>query len=545
MNPIRTFLYGIPAALLLLLAVSFWSTKHLAAKKKNEMSLGLNAEPATLNPLQQPDLASGAVMSMLYNGLLKQNENLELVGDLAQEWSISQATTTPIITFKLRHDVRWHDGRPFTARDVIFTYHAIMDNRLVSPLRSDFEKIASLEAPDDWQILVHYRVPFSPALLSWTTAILPAHLLEGINPIDWAGSFNRHPVGTGPFKFDTWKSNEYIRLKRNDAYFLGKPWLDSMVFHIFPDALTMRLAFETNQIDFWDAPPSAIKSFSNNPSYELLDAPSNLYTYVGWNLRKDLFKDLKVRRALAQAVNIPEMIHYILYGHGLVSTGIYNPQQWFFNSNVRPFSYNPEKAKSLLDEAGWNVGPDGIRRRHGKRFSFTLMTNNGNDIRKDIATLVQDDLKKIGIEVKIEVYEWAVFLKQVRSQDFDAVALGWGLPNNYDQYAIWDSSQCHPDEMNYVGYKNSEADRLLLALQQEYNHCKITQLAGELQQLIYADQPYLFLFVPQTTSIIRQNSYRICYPTDHGWIDSPIQMTKAGWSYNLEWFYRTHDSASN
>ncbi len=502
------------------------------------MSLGTTAEPPSLNPLQAPDTASAPVMGMLYNGLLKQNENLELVGDLAQEWSISQTKTEPIIKFTLRHDVYWHDGVLFTARDVLFTYHAIMDDRLVSPLRGDFEKIKAIEAPDPWHIIVRYRIPFSPALLSWTTSILPAHLLEETNPIDWASSFNRHPIGTGPFKFDDWKSNEYVRLKRNDAYFLGKPWLDSIVFRIFPDPLTMRLAFETNQIDFWEAPPPTIKSFSNNPRYEVFDSPSNLYNYIGWNLRKDLFKDHNIRCALAQAVNIPEMIRYILYGHGVVSTGIYTPQLWFFNPHVVPFSYNPEQAKALLDAAGWKVGPDGIRQRHGKRFSFTLITNNGNDTRKDITTLVQDDLRKIGIEVKIEIYEWAVFLKKVRSGDFDATALGWGLPNNYDQYKIWHSSQSHSDEMNYIGYQNLHVDQLLVKLQEEYNHEKIIQLAGELQQIIYNDQPYLFLFVSPSTSVVRRGMYRICYPTNHGFVDSPIKMTKAGWNYYLEWFYK-------
>jgi peptide/nickel transport system substrate-binding protein len=167
------------------------------------------------------------------------------------------------------------------------------------------------------------------------------------------------------------------------------------------------------------------------------------------------------------------------------------------------------------------------------------MTNNGNDIRKDVATLFQDDLKKVGVEVKIEIYEWAVFLKQVTSGDFDAVALGWGLPNNYDQYTIWHSSKSNSHETNYVGYQNPEVDRLLVALEQEYDRTKIIQLAGELQQIIYQDQPYLFLFVPQTTSVLQRGAYRICSPTDHGFVETPIRMTKAGWSYNLEWFYRT------
>lgn len=503
------------------------------------MSLGLLADPPCLNPLQQADTASGAVMGLLYNGLLKQNENLELIGDLAEAFSISNTKTEPILQFTLRKNIRWHDGTPFTARDVLFTYHAIMDDRLVSPLRSDFEKIATIEAPDQWHVVARYRVPFSPALLSWTTSILPAHLLEGTNPISWAGSFNRHPIGTGPFKFDEWKSNEYVRLKRNDDYFLGKPWLDLMVFHIFPDPLTMRLAFETNQIDFWDAPPSAIESFSNNPDYELFDSPNNTYYYLGWNLRHNMFSNRNVRQALAEAVNIPEMIRYILYGHGVISTGIYTPQLWFFNPHVVPFSYNPEHAKALLDAEGWKVGPDGIRERHGKRFSFTIITNNGNDIRKDIATLVQDNLKKIGIEVKIEIYEWAVFLKKAQSGDFDATALGWALSNSYDQYPIWHSSESHADATNYIGYKNNNVDRLLTKIQAEYDHEKIIQLAGELQQIIYNDQPYLFLFVPQSTSVLHRGTYRVRYPSEHGFVDAPIQMTKAGWSYNLEWFYRT------
>lgn len=537
MNPVRTFLYGIPITLLVLLGLSFWSTKSLISKKKNELSLGLPAEPASLNPLQQTEANSAAVMALLFNGLLKEDENLELVGDLASHWSLSHTTTTPTITFTLRKNVYWHDNVPFTSRDVLFTYHAILDKRLVSPLYNDFKKIASIEAPDPWHVIVRYHTPFSPALLSWATSILPAHLLEGTNPITWAHSFNSHPVGTGPFCFDHWVNNESIRLKRNKNYFLGAPWLEAIVFHIFPDALTMRLAFETHQLDFWDASPSSVNHFSNDPRYDLLDAPGNIYDYIGWNLNRSFFSDRSVRQALAQAINIPQMIRYLLYGHGLISTGIYNPQQWFFNPHVIPFSYNPEKAKQLLELAGWKVGADGIRERHGKRFSFTLMTNNGNDRRKDIAILVQDDLKKIGIEVKIEINEWAVFLKKVQSHHFDAVVLGWGLPNNYDQYPIWHSTDTASNEINYIGYKNPQVDRLLCALEAEYRHQEIITLAGKLQQLIYTDQPYLFLFVPQTTTVMRHGAYRICYPTDHGFVDTPVQTTRAGWKYHLAWFY--------
>ena len=266
-----------------------------------------------------------------------------------------------------------------------------------------------------------------------------------------------------------------------------------------------------------------------------------MYNYIGWNLRRPLFQDLRVRKALAQAVNIPQMIKYIIYGRGTQSTGIFTPKMWFFDPKVQPLPYDPAAARALLDEAGWKPGPDGIRVKDGKRLSFTLLTNNGNEVRRDIATLVQDDLKQIGVEVKVEIYEWAVLLKRfVNKGEFDAIVLGWGLGNDFDQYAIWHSSQTHPEELNFVDYQNPKVDRLLTDLRQEYNRPEILKLAANLQQTIYNDQPYLFLFVPESTSVLWKNSYRIRQPGSKPgeWIDSPITMTKAGWSYNMEWFYR-------
>ena len=179
--------------------------------------------------------------------------------------------------------------------------------------------------------------------------------------------------------------------------------------------------------------------------------------------------------------------------------------------------------------------------KDGKRLSFTLLANNGNEVRRDIATLVQDDLKKIGVEVKVEIYEWSVLLKRfVNKGEFDAIVLGWGLGNDFDQYAIWHSSQTHPEELNFVGYNNTEVDHLLTDLRQEYSRPEIIRLAAKLQKTIYEDQPYTFLFVPEGTSVMWKNSYRIRRPGSKPgeWIDSPVTMTKAGWDYDMEWFYR-------
>lgn len=621
MRSIRLFLYGIPAALILLLAMAFLNASFLSVAKKNEMSIGTLGEPSTLNPIQQADSASAQVAGLMFNGLLKYNQDLDVVGDLATAWELSQETTfqfgtgeevakarslldnkrvagnwpitniqteannliitfsqpgltdseniantltesglhplpsppldkggkersfkaEPIIHFTLRKDVRWHDGAPFTSADVAFTYHAIMDERVASPSSSDFELVSSLETPDPYSVVVRYKKPFSPALLSWMQSILPAHLLGKIEPTKWPEIYNRHPIGTGPFKFERWKTNEYIRLVKNPYYFRGSPWLDSIVFRVLPDPLTLQLAFQTKQVDFWAVEPWAVSSVEKDPRFDLFSSAGGTYNYIGWNLQRPMFQDIRLRKALAEAVNVPQMIKYIIYGRGVQSTGIFTPKMWFFNPKVRPLPYDPKAAAALLDEAGWKVGSDGIRVKNGTRLSFTLLANNGNEIRKDIATLVQDDLKKIGVEVKVEIYEWSVLLKRFVSKgEFDAIVLGWGLGNGFDQYGIWHSSQTHPEELNFIHYNNPKADHLLTDLRQEYNRTEIIRLAGDLQQTIYADQPYLFLFVPEGTSVMWKSSYRIRRPGPKPgeWIDSPVRMTKAGWDYDMEWFYR-------
>ena len=633
MRTLRLFLYGVPAALILLLAAAFVNATYLSVAKKNEMSIGTLGEPSTLNPIQQADSASSQVGGLMFNGLLKYNQDLEVVGDLASKWDLSQETTfqfateeeaakalnsvnvhrsicpgtnaptvpkepfwpitevgqsgaklliqlgqpglndsqgihemlikeglhplpypplepggkerpflaEPIIRFSLREGVRWHDGAPFTSADVAFTYRAIMDERVASPRRSDFELVSRLETPTPHEVVVRYKKPFSPALLSWMQAMLPEHLLGKVEPSKWAELYNRKPVGTGPFKFGSWKTNEFIRLVKNADYFLGAPWLDSVVFRVLPDPLTLQLAFQTKQVDFWNVDPWAVKSFEKDPRFDLFSSPGQAYNYIGWNLRRPLFQNLNVRKALAQAVNVPQMIKYIIYGRGVQSTGIFTPQMWFFDPSVKALPYDPAAARKLLDEAGWKVGPDGIRVKEGKRFSFTLLANNGNEVRRDIATLVQDDLKQVGIEVKVEIYEWAVLLKRfVNKGEFDAIVLGWGLGYDFDQYGIWHSSQTHPEELNFIGYANPGVDHLLADLRQEYGRPEIIRIAGQLQQTIYADQPYLFLFVPEGTSVMWKGSYRIRRPGPKPgkWIDSPVTMTKAGWSYDMEWFYR-------
>ena len=446
----------------------------------------------------------------------------------------------PLVHFFLKENVRWHDGAPFTSRDVAFTYRAIMDETVASPRKPDFDLIQKIETPGPHEALVTYRKPYSPALNSWMMPLIPAHILEDKPATWWNDNFNRRPIGTGPFKFSQWKTNESLRLVRNDDYYQGAPWLDGVVFRYLPDPISIRLAFMTRQTDFWGVSPWAVSSFIKDDRFQVFRYPSNSYEYVGWNLRNPLFQDVRVRTAFAHAVNVPQMIEFILYGNGVQSNGIFPPHFWFANPNIPPIPYDPAAAARLLDEAGWKPGPDGIRVKDGKRMAFTLIINQANEMRKDIATLVQDNLRSIGVEVKIEIYEWTVFISRfINKLEFEATVLGWSTGPDFDVYQVWHSSQTNPEQLNFVGYKNPRVDTLIEQIRQEYDRVRIKEMAGEIQKLIFEDQPYLFLFVPNSTSVIWKDSFRICRPDGQGgFIDTPVEITKAGWTYYMQWFYR-------
>ncbi len=464
--------------------------------------------------------------------------NTELEAKVAQGEEL-RALNEPQIIFHLRDNVVWHDGQPLTSADAEFTYRMIMDESVASPRRPSFELVSSVETPDEHTFVVNYRKPYSSALISWGMELLPKHILEGQSTSWWAQNFNRSPIGTGPFQFSEWRSNEYIELVRNDEYYAGKPHLEKVVIRPIPDQVAMRLAFQTGQVDLWQVDAHAVKSLRDDDRYELFANPRPSYQYIGWNLRRPLFQDQRVRQALAQAVNIDQIIEYIAYRFGVQSTGPFVPQTWFFNDEVKPLPFDPQRARELLAQAGWQPGEDGILEKNGEKFSFTLTISQGSEIRKDIATLVQSDLKAIGIEIEIEIFEWTVFIENVvRKQNFDAVVLGWSLSFDYDQYQLWHSSQTAPGMLNAVGYESARVDELLDQIRTEFDKDEIKKLCGELQQLVYTDQPYLFLYVDEAIGATHSGTYRVKRPDDGEWIDEDVQATKAGFTYHINWWYR-------
>ncbi|MCS6924516.1 MAG: ABC transporter substrate-binding protein [Candidatus Binatia bacterium] len=457
------------------------------------------------------------------------------------------AEHNPEILFHLRRGVRFHDGHLFDAGDVKFTYEAIMDAKNLSPRTADFEPVKTLEILDPYTVKVVYKRLYSPAISAWTIGILPEHLLNaqalqremaarGLSAAAQAAfgvrdsQFNRHPIGTGPFRFVAWQSDEFIHLRRHDEYWEGPPQYEQVYVRIIPDLLTQEVEFRTGAIDSYTPQPHQVVRYRNDTAYQSFSAPTFAYTYIGYNMRNPLFADPRVRRALGMALNVDEIITYILYGEGTRITGPYPANTDWYNADVAPLPYDPVEAQRLLAEVGWRPNAAGWLEKDGKIFEFTLITNSGNPIRKNIMTIAQNAWKRIGVKCHTQYFEWAVFLQDfINTGSFDATVLGWTTsPLDPDLYQLFHSSQSGPQQLNFVGYTNPEVDDLLLRIRQEYDHTRQRELAHQLHRLIAEDQPYTFLYTPTATRALDKKIVIVEPQPDGGERYVKIFPTKSG-----------------
>ncbi len=448
----------------------------------------------------------------------------------------------PVILFHLRQGVLFHDGHGFDARDVKFTYEAIISPKNLSPRTSDFEPIKVVEVVDPYTVRVVYKRLFSPAIYAWTMEILPEHLLneEAVKQeMDRRrlsetaraqfgmrdSEFNRHPIGTGPFRFVKWQSDELIHLIRYDHYWEGASLYKDFYYRVIPDLLTQEVEFRTGAIDTYSPLPHQAARYKKDDRYQSFTSLGFGYAYIGYNNRQALFADKRVRWALGMAVNVDEIIQYVLYGEGEQITGPYPKNTEWYDHTVKPIPYDPVGALRILEDLGWKKNAQGWLEKNGKTFEFNLITNQGNPIRKAIMTIAQNSWRKIGIKCNTQIFEWAVFLQDfVNPGQFDAVVLGWSMGIDPDLYQIWHSSQAGPQQLNFVGYKNPAVDDLIVRIRQEYNLMTQQELTHRLHRIIAEDQPYTFLYAGLGTQVLDK---KIVVMNDDGSY-SQVTPTKSG-----------------
>ena len=481
------------------------------------------------------DSASFEIGSMLYSGLITRDKDLNIIGELAESWTFSQDCLD--LTFNLRRNVRWHDGRPFTAADVVFTYETMIHPKTPTAYREDFKAVAEVAAPDPYTLRVRYKQPYAKALQSWGLWMLPRHLLESYvreGRLREAPQNRSNPVGTGAYRFGEWKPGEKVVLVANPDYFEGRPHLGRVVYRIIPSQATIFLELKAKGVDAAGLTALQFKRQTEYPAfrkaYHKYEYPANAYTYLGFNLKDPRFADRRVRQAIAHAIDKRELIDGVLLGLGREATGPYKPGTWAHNPSVRTYPYDMAKARALLAAAGWTeTNADGVLVRNGQPFTFELLTNQGNDERKKVAEIVQASLKELGIQVDIRVIEWASLLKEyIKKRRFEAIILGWGIGLDPDQYEIWHSSKTGPDELNHISYANPEVDALL---EQGRTSCRQEERKksyARFQEVLAEDQPYVFLYFRDALPVV---SSRV-----RGIVPAP-----SGIRYNFnEWYVPTH-----
>ncbi|QER41831.1 peptide-binding protein [Thermodesulfobacterium sp. TA1] len=502
------------------------SNKHLSKDYGDALVIGAISDASVMVPMIATDVMSHTIGGHLFLGVVKYGPDLNLVGELAERFEISEDQRT--ITFYLRKGVKWSDGVEVTSEDIAFGYRLITDPKIPTPYASDFQEVEKFEVLDPYTFRVTYKKPFALALSSWgNLVVLPKHLLEGKDLDYLRNVFGRKPVGNGPFMLVHWKPQQEILLKANPLYYKGRPYLNYLIYRIIPDPTTLFMELRSGGIDWVPLTPLQYLKLQKEKEvekfFQVYKYPAFSFTYIGYNLAHPFFKDQRVRKALCLAIDKHKIVKGALLGQGIPAYGPYKPDAWFYNPEIeKSCPYDPQKALALLFEAGFKKNEKGLLEKDGKIFEFTLLVNQGNLPRLLAAQIVQQELFKIGIKVNIRTLEWTTLIHQfIDKRRFEAVILGWSTGPDPDLYDIFHSSKKNSPGLNFVGYVNPELDKLLEEGRYTLDKKRRKKIYAKIQEILAEDQPYTFLYIPMSLEAI---SVRI----------QEVKTSAIGIGYNLE-----------
>ena len=506
------------------------------------------SDPESLNPLTSNDAGSARVLEYIFENLLDhQPQTLELRPQLAlARPQISANKLT--YTFTLRREAHFQDGKPLTGRDVLFSLKAIKNPWVNAPfLRVYYNSLVQAELVDDYTLRLVAQEPyFRNESALGTFPVLPQHyydpegLLDAVSVAELAAlrpgdpaaeaappaararqfaerfntNFARNPMGSGPYKFHSWKTGQEVVLQRDPHYWgMGKEgmdqsYIDQHTARVFNNLDAALVALKAGEIDAMSLTPiqhlkqTSGGRFDKQFAKHLYFAPS--YTWIGWNNDHPIFSDTRVRQAMTYLTNRKQIVKTILFDLGEVVDGpiyLFRPE---YDKTLLSHPYDPQKALQLLGEAGWkDTDGDGILDKviAGQKvpFRFEIKFNSGNETRKSVALTVQDELKKHGIDASVRQLDWTIYLDEVRSHKFDAIVLGWGMPAyEPDEYQVWHSSQAANKGSNVISFKNARADALLEEYRRTFDPEKRIELYREFQHILNQEQPYTFLFIQKS-----------------------------------------------
>jgi peptide/nickel transport system substrate-binding protein len=477
------------------------------AKDPYTLIIHMGAEPGTLNPITATDSYSHAINLKINEYLVDRDyDTLEVKPMLAERWEISPDRMK--YRFYLRKGVTWSDGVEFTADDVVYSYNKIMDPKVSSAqLKVYYIDIKNCMKINRYTVEFTYTKPYYLALIfCGGMPIVPKHIFD--NGTDFnTHKNNRFPVGTGPYRFERWDTGKSIILVRNERYRGAKPEIRRVVYKIIAEGSVALQMLKKGEIDLmgvrdieWVRQTNS-KKFTDNFFKLKYYTPS--FSYIGWNEQRPYFKDSRVRLAMTHLINRKEILDKLLFGLGEIVTGPFYIFGKANNKSLKPWPYDPERAKQLLKEAGWiDRDGDGFLDRDGKKFSFTFTISSGSKFAERLVSILKEDFSKAGIDMDINRYEWAVYLDKIQSRNFDATSLGWSDPDFQDDpYQIWHSSQIKGGS-NYIGFSNREADRIIEKARTEFDENRRNIMYHRFHEILHNEQPYTFMYTSPSLAVV-------------------------------------------
>jgi peptide/nickel transport system substrate-binding protein len=476
-------------AVLLLLAAGLVAggcrrTKGPDLPPDNRLVVALESAPINLDPRVGTDQASSRVFEVMLNGLVTKDTKGNLLPDLAESWEILDGGRR--YRFPLRSGVRFHDGRELSSADVIWTFQSILDGTVVSPKRGAFQRLESVEAVDDMTVDFVMSEPFGAMLVNLTSflGIIP----QGMD----SESFNRQPVGTGPFRLVE-RHPDHLVFEAFEDHWRGRPQLDVLELREIPDATVRALELQKGSVQLVvsDLAPDVLPLFRQNPAFKVVEDPGSKYSYLGVNFEDPMLARTEVRRAMALALDRQRLVDTLWRGLGIVTETVIPLGHWARHDDLEPIPYDPDAARRLLDQAGY-PDPDGDGPQ--SRFALTYKTSTDETALLQ-AQIVQAMLAEVGIEIEIRSYEFATFYSDIKKGNFQVFSLTWTGIIDPDFFSlILHSKSIPPAGANRGRYRNAEFDRMVDEGARRTNPEERRPFYLRAQEIMATDLPYISLF---------------------------------------------------
>jgi len=446
----------------------------------NTLVMIIESSPINLDPRVAVDSQSQRIDELLFDSLLRHDEHFQLQPSLAESWEIPDSLT---YIFHLHHGVRFHNGQPLTARDVKWTFDSLLTGKLRSTKTSTFAKVSRIDAPDDYTVIFHLKEPFAPLLWNLSGA-------AGIVPYGSGEDFNRKPIGSGPFRFVSAQQDKNVVIERNPDYWSTPAKLDRVEFKVIPDATTRALELRKQSADVAinSLVADTVVALERDRDLTVMEAPGTIYAYIALNLRDPILKDVRVRRAIAYAIDVQPIIHYLLRDEAWPAYSVLPPQHWAYDGNVERYPHDPARARALLDAAGY-------RPINGVRFHITMKTSTEESTRL-LAAVLQEQLREVGIALDIRTFEFATFLADVTKGAYQIHSLRW-IGGNQDPDIfenLFDTASFAPKRANRTFYSNLRVDELIREGRSTLDQEKRKAIYDQIQQILADDLPYINLW---------------------------------------------------